>query len=57
MNRLDRIAIASRVFCIAAILGLSLISGDIVAMESSILLFAIALTASTVSVITRVPEA
>ena len=57
MNRLDRIAIASRVFCIAAILGLSLISGDIVAVESTILLFAIALTASTVSVITRVPEA
>ena len=49
MNRFDRVTIASRAFCIAAIFGLSLLTADAVALQGTIMLAAIAASASWLS--------
>ena len=57
MNRLDRVAIASRAFCIAAILGLTASTGSIFAIQNVILLGAIAGAAGAVTLVTPLPPA
>ena len=57
MNRFDRINIASRAFCIAAIFGLSLLTADAVALQGTIMLAAISACASWLTLATRTPGA
>ena len=56
MNRLDRVTIASRAFCVAAIFGLTASAGNIFAVQSAVLVGAIAGTAGFVSFATRLPD-
>ena len=56
MTSFDRITVAARAFCIAAILGLSLVTGNLVALQATVLLAALAGSASFVAVSTRVPQ-
>ena len=56
MTSLDRITVAARAFCIAAILGLSLVTGNVVALQATVLLAALAGSASFVAVSTRIPQ-
>lgn len=52
MTRLDRVAIASRVFCVAAILGLAIVSRDYQAIVSLVIIATVALTAVYVTLTT-----
>ncbi|MGH8964878.1 MAG: hypothetical protein ACRDXB_06055, partial [Actinomycetes bacterium] len=56
MNRLDRVTIASRAFCFAAILGLTASAGSVFAVQSAVLIGAIAATAGLVTFATRLPD-
>lgn len=56
MTQLDRVTIASRVFCIAAILGLSLLSRDAQVTVSVIVIGTVALAAIYVSLVTALPH-
>jgi signal transduction histidine kinase len=49
LNRFDRINLASRAFCIAAIFGLGLLAADTVALQGTLLLAAIAAAAGGLS--------
>ena len=57
MNRFARLTIASRVFCVAVILGLSLALVDPIAIQSTILLAALSSTAIAAELISRLPAA
>lgn len=57
MNRLDRVFTASRIFCIAAILGMTAITTDLRALQGTFLLCIVAATAAAASVATRMPAA
>jgi signal transduction histidine kinase len=52
VTRLDRVTVASRVFCIAAILGLGLLSRDYQALVSLVIISTVALTAVYVALTT-----
>ena len=56
MNRLDRVTIASRAFCLAAIIGLTASAGSVFALQSAILIAAIAGAAAFVTFATRFPD-
>jgi signal transduction histidine kinase len=57
LNRFDRITIASRAFCLAAVLGLAAVSGNLVAIQGTMFLGAIAATAAFVALTTRTHDA
>src|SRR5680860_847713 len=57
MNRFARLTIASRVFCVAVILGLGLALVDPIAIQSTILLAALSSTAIAVEHTSRLPSA
>ncbi|MBY9073782.1 hypothetical protein K1X13_03000 [Nocardioides sp. WL0053] len=53
MNQLDRVTLASRVFCIAAVLGLTLLSRDGEVLFSLVVVATVAMTAVYVSLVTE----
>lgn len=56
MNRLDRVTIASRAFCFAAVLGLTAATGEPSAIQNAILVGAIATGAGAASFLERLPD-
>jgi signal transduction histidine kinase len=57
VNNVDRLALASRAFCVAALLGLSLATADRTAIQSTMVLIAVSVAAAAVEQAERIPSA